>query len=117
MVNLAVMIFRQIFLLFIALSSVYAGDKHEAYYHKIAAEDLNVEMEVTMPDKSRCDIVTEDYAIEVERADNWKESIGQALNYAFQSNKKAGIVLFVDKSTDPIRLMSVIEHYELPIEL
>lgn len=87
----------------------------ESYYQKIAAEALGGEMEVTMPDRSRCDIVTEEYAIEVEKADNWKESIGQALNYAFQSNKKAGIVLIVDKPADSIRLMSVIEHYELPI--
>lgn len=90
--------------------------KPESYYQKIAAKALGGEMEVTMPDGSRCDIVTEEgFAIEVEKASNWKESIGQALNYAFQSNKKAGIVLIVDKPTDSIRLMSVIRHYELPL--
>ena len=70
-----------------------------------------------MPDRSKCDIVTEEYAIEVEWASNWKAGIGHALNYAFQSNKKAGIVLIVEKPTDSIRLMSVIQHYDLPIDV
>lgn len=92
-----------------------SGKRHEPFYQRIAAEALGGEMEVTMPDRSRCDIVTEEYAIEVEWASNWKAGIGQALNYAFRSNKKAGIVLIVDKPTDSMRLMSVLEHYDLPI--
>jgi hypothetical protein len=95
--------------------SLSGSVKPEAYYQGIAAKALSGEMEVTMPDGSRCDIVTEEYAIEVKEASYWKGSIGQALNYAFQSNKKAGIVLIVEKPTDSIKLMSVIEHYELPI--
>lgn len=91
--------------------------KLEPYYQKIAAEALEGEMEVIMPDRSRCDIVTEEYAIEVKKHSNWKEAIGQSLNYAFQSNKKAGIILIVDKPTDSIRLISVIRHYELPIHV
>lgn len=100
-------------LLFISLS-VFAEKRPESYYCDIAAKALKGETEVTMPDRSRCDIVTEDYAIEVEAAGSF-ECIGQSLNYAFQSDKKAGIVLMVDKPTDSIRLMSVIRHYELPI--
>ena len=36
----------------------------------------------------RVDIVTDEYAIEVEWANNWKHSIGQALWYSIQTNKK-----------------------------
>ncbi|HKK76094.1 MAG TPA: hypothetical protein VJ953_13530 [Saprospiraceae bacterium] len=43
----------------------------------------------------RVDILTEEYAIEVERADKWKNAIGQALWYGQQTNKKPGIVLLV----------------------
>ena len=74
-------------------------------------------MEITMPDRSICDILTEEYAIELKKHPGWKDAIGQRLNDAFQSNKKAGIVLIVDKTTDSIRLMSVIRDYELPIHV
>lgn len=43
----------------------------------------------------RVDILTEQYAIEVERAHKWKESIGQALWYGLQTNRRSGIVLIV----------------------
>lgn len=76
------------------VTSLHAEQRVESFYQKIVAETLGG-----------------------EKADNWKESIGQALNYAFQSNKKTGIVLIVDKPTDSIRLMSVVKHYELPITI
>lgn len=46
----------------------------------------------------RVDILTEHYAIEVERAYKWKHSIGQALWYGLQTNRRSAIVLIV---TDP----------------
>lgn len=48
----------------------------EAYYQKIAAEKCNGETDVTMPDGTRCDIVAETHAIEVDFAEKWGESIG-----------------------------------------
>ena len=48
---------------------------------------------MTMPDGTRCDILTDTHAIEVDFADKWAEAIGQSLNYAMQTGKKAGIVL------------------------
>lgn len=44
-------------------------------------------MEVVAPDGTRCDILTDEYAIEVDFANKWAEAIGQALNYAIQFNK------------------------------
>lgn len=41
----------------------------------------------------RVDLVTEDFAYEVEWARNWKESIGQSLWYALQTKLKPGIIL------------------------
>ena len=37
---------------------------------------------MTMPDGTRCDILTDTHAIEVDFADKWAEAIGQSLNYA-----------------------------------
>lgn len=74
---------------------------------------------VRVPD-GRVDIGTETHAIEVEFASKWKNAIGQALWYAMQTNKKAGIVVIVENARDAgdaIRLESVIEHNQLPIRV
>lgn len=102
-------------LLLLATVSLWAEKRNEAYYQQVAAEACGGETEVVMSDGSRCDIVTPSFAIEVDFAHKWKEAIGQSLNYAFKSNKHAGIVLIVEKESDSLRLMSLIQHYKLPI--
>ena len=42
---------------------------HESHYQEIAAKKYNAETEVSMPDGTRCDLVTETHAIEVDFAD------------------------------------------------
>ncbi len=92
----------------------------EKYYQAIAADLCGGESEVVMPDGTRCDIVTDEYAIELDFAHKWAESIGQALNYAHQTNKRGGVVLIIDTPTDTkeaIRINSLIRHFKLPIDL
>ena len=92
----------------------------ESHYQQIAAEKYGGETEVRMPDGTRCDIVTEKHAIEVDFADKWGEAIGQSLNYAFQTNKRAGILLILEKKEDErhlIRVSSIVKHYKLPIDV
>ena len=48
----------------------------------------------------RVDILTNEYAIEVERADHWKNAIGQSLWYGLQTNRRSGIVLLVLSQSD-----------------
>lgn len=36
-------------------------------------------MEYVLPDRTRVDCLTDEYAIEIEFAENWAESIGQAM--------------------------------------
>ena len=108
--------------LLLALTTPLCADRlnSEAYYQKIAAEKYGAESEVTMPDGTRCDLVTEKHAIELDFADKWGEAIGQSLNYAFQSNKRAGILLILESKGDEkhlIRVQSIIEHFELPIDV
>lgn len=102
-------------ILIVGMSVLHAEKRDEAYYQNVAAEACGGETEVHMPDGSRCDIVTEDFAIEVDFSRKFKEAVGQSLNYAFQSNKRAGIVLIIDEPTDSLKLMSLIEHFDLPI--
>ena len=92
----------------------------EAYYQELAAKKYNGETEVVLPDGTRCDIVTETHAIEVDFAGKWAEAIGQSLNYSFQLNKKAGILLILESPKDErhlIRVQSIIQHYRLPIDV
>lgn len=71
----------------------------ESAYINLLAKELGGQTEVTVPN-GRVDILTDDYAIEVERADKWKNSIGQALWYAQQTNKKPGIIIILESPED-----------------
>lgn len=64
-------------------------------------------------ENGRVDIVTSTHAIEVERASNWKHSIGQCLWYAFQTNKEPGIILMMQTLDDRkhgIQLQSALDY-------
>ena len=59
-------------------------------------------------------------AIEIDFADKWTEAIGQSLYYAFQTNKKPGIILVMEDKKDErhlLKVRSVIMNYNLPIEV
>lgn len=73
---------------------------NEKYFESIFANAIDGEMEVKLTDKSRVDIVTDTFAIEVEFAKKWAESIGQSLYYAYVLEKKPGIVLIIEKESD-----------------
>ena len=53
-------------------------------------------MEYKLPDYTRVDCLTNTHAIEFDFAPKVYESIGQALYYSIQANKKAGIVLIIE---------------------
>jgi len=74
--------------------SVYAlhAQQYERDYQQLIHQQLGGEMEV-MVGGGRIDILNDEYAIEVEFANKWKNSIGQALWYSLQTGKQPGIVL------------------------
>lgn len=64
--------------------------------------------EYRLPDMTRIDILTtapdgdiapNGYAIELDFAEKWAEGIGQAEYYAIMTNRRAGVVLILEKST------------------
>ena len=84
----------------------------EADYVRALARELGGKTEVTVP-SGRVDILTDDYAIEVDWADKWKESIGQALWYGLQSNRQSGIILILRDAADYkyfVQLNSALAH-------
>jgi hypothetical protein len=107
--------------MFIVVFSVnpIAG-KRVNYEKHYLIRDCTGKVEMTMPDGTRCDCVTESHAIEYDFADNWYEAIGQSLHYASKVGKRPGIVLIIEKHEDNKyfkRLNSVIEYYNLPIDV
>ena len=101
-------------------TSAHAKRLHyEKWYQEQWCQTQDGQAEVVLPDKTRCDCLTDTHAIEFDFGNKWAEAIGQALYYAIQTGKKAGIVLILEKQKDYkywIRLNSIIAHYGLPID-
>ena len=77
------------------------------------------QIEVVLPDKTRCDCLTNTHAIEFGFGNNWAEAVGQSSCYTIQTKKKAGIVLILESIKDRkyrIRLNATIQHFNLPID-
>lgn len=79
-------------------------------------ENLCGILEYVTSDGCRIDLLTSTHAYEIDYASKWKESIGQAMWYAIQSNKKAGIILLLETDKDFLyaqKLISTISHSNL----
>ncbi len=112
---------RPLLPLLLLVSTALAEEKKgEAWYQERIAAALKGKREAKV-ENGRVDVLTKTHAIEVERASGWKQAIGQALWYAFQTGKEAGIVLIVeDEKRDrahAIRLGSVIDANKLRIKV
>jgi hypothetical protein len=108
-------------LILLLLSSNALGKKlhPEKSYQAKWCREHGGEVEVLLPDKTRCDCLTATHAIEFDFAPKWAEAIGQALYYGLQTGKRSGVVLIMDGEVDYkfwLRLNSTIEHYKLPME-
>ena len=73
---------------------------HERYYQTQMCHDFAGEMEYVLEDRTRVDCLTDEYAIEVDFAKKWAESIGQSLFYAQMTGKKPAIGLIVDRKKE-----------------
>lgn len=107
-------------ILLFSLSANAARLHTEAYYQDIWCLDHDGETSVKMPIGTFADCITTSHAIEFDFADKWAEAIGQALHYAQQTNKRAGIVLILEESDDERfwdRLRVTIQNTQLPIDV
>ena len=90
----------QIVLLLIT-SLLFAGCSHasvkhnERFYQTELCNELGGEMEYVLEDRTRVDCLTDEYAIEVDFAKKWAESIGQSLFYAQMTGKEPAVGLIV----------------------
>jgi hypothetical protein len=58
------------------------------------------QIEVVLSDRTCCDCVTDTHAIEFDFGIKWAEAIGQSAYYSLQAEKRAGIVLILEKIKD-----------------
>jgi hypothetical protein len=81
-------------------------DAHESDWSEALAIVLNGRTEVATK-HGRVDVLTDHFAIEVDRLDKWHESIGQASHYAETTKKRAAIaiILLPDDCEDKIELI------------
>jgi len=107
-----------IFLMLGICSQAQLFKQRESYYQKKFAGIMNGKMEVVLDDLARVDIVTDTFAIEVDFAEKWSQSVGQSLYYANKLNKKAGILLIINSRTDDRyvkRLMTVAYKHNITV--
>ena len=99
---------------------LYCFEKHnERYYQEDWCKNNGGKIEVILPDRTRCDCITNNHAVEIEFAKKWPEAIGQSLYYSIQTGKRAGIVLIVASNKEYkywIRLNTTIREFKLPID-
>lgn len=93
--------------------------KNEKYYQTKMCQELGGKIEYVLPDKTRVDCLTNEYAIEVDFAKKWAEAIGQSLYYAQITGKKPAIGFIVEDGDDRYikRVKTVSEKFEIKIIL
>lgn len=111
-----------IILSFIFISTGTGLAKHlhlEKEYQDAYARKVNGAVEVVLNDGARVDILTPDYAIEVDFAQKWAESIGQSLYYAICTERKPAVLLILENPLKDfkylMRLRTVAEKYNITI--
>ena len=68
------------------------SDFKEADYVNMYCKGI---IEYKLPDRTRVDCLTDEYAIEFDWAKKWAESIGQALYYSKMTGKKPAVAIII----------------------
>jgi len=90
-----------IFSLLLTLSLEAKHLHKEKVYQEHFCQAYGGVTEYRLKDKTRVDCLIKDYAIEVDFASKWAESIGQSLYYASQTSRKPAVLLIMeDKKKD-----------------
>lgn len=108
-------------LLLMPAGNGYAAHKmHEKHYQAYICDQLGGEVEHRLEGGERVDCLTEDYAIEVDFAPKWAESIGQSLFYASETGTAPAVVLIIEEEKykkHPEHIDAVNSAFELGIKV
>ena len=80
----------------IYLAIILTADLHERDYCERLAKKYHAVCEVTLDDGSRCDLLSESTAWEVDWARKHYEAVGQSVWYSIETGKRPGIILITD---------------------
>ena len=78
---------------------------------------LGGQAEVTMPDNTRADCITDEHAYEADYGHKWAEAIGQSLHYAHMTGLQPGIIIIDATEAEFERLRGVQYYWGLPITI
>lgn len=73
---------------------------NEAYYQNTWCSRWNGITEYKLPDYTRVDCLTKNYAVEFDFAKKWAEAVGQAIHYGQMTGKKPAIILIIERPKD-----------------
>lgn len=91
------MIVKRLLLLLLFSLALQAKHLHkEKVYQEHFCKTFGGVVEHILPDRTRVDCLLDAYAIEVDFAQKWAESIGQSLYYASQTSRKAAVLLIME---------------------
>lgn len=85
--------------LLLSILSLCLNAKHlqkEKVYQEHFCQTYGGQTEYVLQDRTRVDCLLDEYAIEVDFAAKWAESIGQSLYYAQKTNRKAAVLLIIE---------------------
>ena len=92
---------KKIIIFLLLIMPVSAKHIHnERYYQNIWCREHQGISEYVLPDSTRVDCLTKEYAVEFDFASKWAESTGQSLYYAKMTDKKPAIVLIMENQGD-----------------
>jgi len=78
---------------------------NETMWSAFIAGEMNGKAEARTPDGSRVDILTKDYAYEVDWATKWKEAPAQSILYGVMTNRKPAVLLLVKNRNEERRFI------------
>lgn len=91
---------KSFIILFSLLPFILNARNHPESYYQEIAENFFHGTETRLEDGTRCDILTDRFAIEVDFANKWTEAVGQSLHYALVSGRKAVAFLILEEPED-----------------
>ena len=97
-----------------------AAARTEPEISRAWCDEAGGEIEYVLYDRTRVDCLLDDYAIEFDWGTKWAEGLGQALHYAANTGRRAGVMLILKKPTDiryHERLDRLVKHYGLPVDV
>lgn len=72
-----------------------AAAQPESHYRDLWCDDQGGQAEVVLEDRTRVDCLTDEFAVEVDFAYKWAESIGQSRYYAEMTGREPAVLLIV----------------------